>query len=991
MPTFALLMYSFAAFTSLAYEILWIKTLSLNMGMSLVAVGTVLAVFLAGVGCGGIAAARAYPTRLSTLELFGVLQIVLGIYAWFLPLLFQKADLLYTAWAPAIDSMSHIVLRSLIAAILLLFPCTLMGAIFPLLSRLTKTAERETTSGLGLLYFTGVAGSAIGAWVTGFSLLPRWGVTGSMHLLALLNILTGVSSLAFWRRSFAGEPGYFAKPAIPSKRAPNSSLLVPAGVIGVALFSAEIVWIKLIWLVVDATVYAEAAVIGTVLVAMAAGSGLYLVLRRLRINISTIFLSGLFACAVFQLLLLLNMAEVAPFFDRFVHNGTWVGASWTRYVAAHFVLALLVGGLPSIGYGLLFPCLCDLAAQTKPTLSSQIGHLYAWHNWGSVAGSALAAFLIVPLFGLSWTLVAVSWLLLSMAYWHASRSLSQRTKILSCGAALALALAAIPAASRDITYREYAAGKGEKVIFHREDGSNVVEVYEDRGTGYRSLRSSRLRQEGGNSSEEVYVARVQGYLPLLLHPQPSRVLVIGLGTGISVAPFFAPEVRQVTAVEISKGIIEASKLFSKDNKNLADSSKLQIIHQDGRNFIKLTRERYDLIVQELFFPYQSGVGSLYTLEHYQACRTRLTDGGLMAQWIAINQVAPEDLRTLVATFRHVFPSVSLWLNGGYLLIMGSDSPFDIDLSSFRQRFGREEVIQDLGLLGSPDPYDFLSTFVSSGRAIQGWIRGATINTDDNLRIEHHTPLYFHRLNSVELAVENVERLIEIKTSLANVVRETASAEAKRLAEVDRAHLYLLKGIARRALGDLNTARDFYQRGFSLNRANHQLKTFIKKDFFEQGHQALIAGDFHEAARLLDQALAIDPQFLDALFDRALVYARNGQSEEATTLYQEILDRNPVSSPARFNLGVSLYRLGRYQKAADAFRKVTEQEPASVDAYFNLANSLVKLGRHSEALRRYRQTLLLKPDHHFARENLEAVFAWLRTSQTRAEVTNQFVK
>ncbi|MFQ5852287.1 MAG: fused MFS/spermidine synthase [Candidatus Binatia bacterium] len=979
---FVVSMYGMAAATSLAYEVVWIKILALIFGMSSIAVGTVFGVFFTGIGLGGLVTARFYPKDFPALKLFGLVQLVLGGYALALPTLLRWADGVYTSLAPAMESGRHVLLRIVGSATLLLVPCVLMGSVFPLLSRMARSISKEVPSGLGLLYFVGVVGSAAGAFTTGLIFLPQAGLNASIYALGILNLSVGGLTLGSSRLSSFVTPDSPLPSPSGSERTCDVGILTAAAIVGLALFGAEIVWIKLVWLVVDSTAYAEAVVVGTVLLAMAAGSGLYLLLRRWRVQINGAFVSALFAIALFQLLLLPTMSGIAAFFDRVIHQGGWIGSSLPKYLTAQFLLVLFVAGIPSVGYGFLFPCLCELAAGKTQPISSQIGRLYAWHNWGSVVGSLLAAFVIIPLFGLGWTLIGVSWVLLAVAYWHTgSFFIARMGKAVARGSVALLALAAIPISTIDVTYRDQAAGDQKKVVFHYEDGFGVVEVYEDRGTGYRSLLSSRLRQEGGNHPEQVYVARMQGYLPLLLHPRPARILVIGLGTGISLGPFLAPEVREITTVEISKGVIEAASLFVRDNKGVLRSPKARILHQDGRNFIKLTRGQYDLIMQDLFFPYRSGVGSLYALEHYLACRKRLAKGGLMAQWVAVNQVGPDDLRSIVGTLNRVFPHVSLWLNGGYLLILGGESPIQIDFPSFVKRFGRGEVLKDLGLVGDPDLYDLLGTFVSAGRAVKEWVNGAAINTDDNAYIEYRTPLYFQRLNTVELAVENVEGLVAIKTSLVALVKGTEATAMKRLEEVDRAHVYLLNGVVLRARGDLEAARQWYQKGYSLNQANYQLRTFLKKDLFERGHQALLDGNWEEAERLLDRALAIDPQFVEALFDRALIYARLGKTQQAVALYRKILARQPTFSRARFNLGVSLYHLGHYEEAAAAFAKVTQKETSSADAHFNLANSLVRLGRYREAGEHYRRALFLDPNHPHAQENLREILTWLGSNRS----------
>jgi hypothetical protein len=236
-----------------------------------------------------------------------------------------------------------------------------------------------------------------------------------------------------------------------------------------------------------------------------------------------------------------------------------------------------------------------------------------------------------------------------------------------------------------------------------------------------------------------------------------------------------PAVGRLTCVEISPGILRAAPLFARASGGALDSPRVRIVLQDGRSFVRLEKDRYDLILQELFFTYRAGVGSLYSDEHFRRCRERLAPGGRMAQWISTSQIGPEELRSVVRTFQGVFPHTSLWRVKAYLMLLGGDRPL------------------------VPAAGDALRHFVAADGAVAAWAAEAPLNTEDNLLVEYRAPRLFRWLNSLELMMENLRGLAAIRQDAAVLSKDLPahySVGARRL----------MAGMLAQAEGDLETAR-----------------------------------------------------------------------------------------------------------------------------------------------------------------------------------------
>ena len=1017
MSTLILLLYAIHSLAGIAYEVVWIKLLTASTGMTVTAFGVVLATFMAGLGLGSYVIARwkgaseDHHGIRSTYHLVALLQTLMGLLGIAFPLFLNWADHLYVLVAPETEGLRHLLIRGFYVGFLLLPVTTLHGMNFPVLaSLLTRCATRSGTTKPGLLYFVGLLASGSGS-LASLALIPTLGLQGTSLALGTTNLVLALAAFLAGNRSPSHAQSMKEETSPPRKRGtPYSAALAPmslfglqtlGAVVGFLVISLEIIGAQYVWLIVNITAYAEGILLSTVLLMMGLGSGLYLVLRERVRDRSMPFIWGLFIALIAQLTVLPIAGDIASLFDHAFHGLRPHELTTVQILFGDALLAMTILGVPMFGLGMAFCSLCDLATsplsgQSREAVISPLGRLYAWHNWGALIGAVLTTFGFLTLLGLTHTWILLSACLVStlaVLVWRiplsSGRDKPGRHQAMApglWGKGLAflflLGILAWLASDADLTFRHAAAGDSQRVLYHREDALGVTEVYEDNATLARKLLTSRLRQEGGSAPKEIRVQRIQGYLPLFLHRDPRRVLVVGLGTGITLSPTLREEVEEVTVIEISRGVIEAAKgFFAEANARVLEHPKVRVVEQDGRNFIRLTRNTYDLIVQELFFPYQTGVGSLYTREHYRQCRAKLAPGGLMAQWITINQLSTDDLRTLVRTFHSVFPVTSLWLNGGYLLILGGLDPLHVPLQRFLERY---EIHDPLG--GMPgidsDPYNLLGLFVSHGQALREWTRDAPLNTDDNRFIEYSTPLAFNALNTVTLAAETLTSLLPHFRPLTEVVYVAPFSNddlRDRLARVSTSSQLLMKGIVARAENRTEKAIELYARSWELQPSNYQTRTFLEQTWAAKGHALVLEKQYDDAIPWLHKALAVNTQSLNVRFDLALSHAQQGNYQAAADFYESVLRLDPgwvQISSVWFNLGLTRYQMGLYESAAGLFREVLEHEPKSIAARFNLANSLAQAGEYREAVTHYQDILKAAPDHRDARANLKEILAWI---------------
>ena len=1028
MSTLILLLYGIHSFVGIAYEVVWIKLLTASIGMTVTAFGVVLSTFMAGLGLGSYVIARwkgtaqdhQEPAGRFTYRLIALFQTLMGVLGIAFPFFLNWMDHVYVLTAPETEGLRHLVVRGLYVGLLLLPITILHGMNFPVLaSLLTRCFSHSRITRPGLLYCVGLLASGLGS-LASLALIPSLGLKSTSLALGMTNLILALAALLASSRA-PDQAHPIPNEAPPSHKRHVQDVVVPApfsfsvlqtlgAVVGFLIISLEIIGAQYVWLIVNVTAYAEGILLTTVLLMMGLGSGVYLFLRGRGRNRSTLLIWGLFIALIAQLTVVPTAGDIASLFDRIFQEQHQDGLTILQLLFSDALLAFTILGVPMFGLGMAFCSLCDLVTfsptQRQTAVVAPLGRLYAWHNWGAVLGAVLTTFGFLLLLGLTHTWLLLSACLvgtLALLVWRFPSSSVRgrpgpRRAVISGtwskGFALLLLLGVLGwlATNADLTFRHAAAGSSQRVLYHHEDATGVTEVFEERETLARTLLTSRLRQEGGSGAKEIRVQRIQGYLPLFLHPDPQRVLVVGLGTGIALSPTLREEVKHVTVVEISRGIVEAAaRFFAQANAHVLKHPKVRVVEQDGRNFIKLTRNRYDLIVQELFFPYQTGVGSLYTREHYQQCRDTLAPGGLMAQWITINQLSTDDLRTLVRTFQSVFPATSLWLNGGYLLILGGRDPLHVDLQRFLERYEVHDPLGGPSRLDS-DPYNLLGLLVSHGSAVRNWTDDAPLNTDDNRFIEYSAPLAFNALNTVTLAADTLASLLPHFRPLTEVVRVGPSSDddaLTRLTQVSTAARLLLEGIVARAGNRMDEAIALYAQSWDLHPSNYQTRTFLERTWASRGHALVLEERYDAALPWLHKALKINARNLNVRFDLGLTHSRQGNDPVAADFYESIVRLNPswphVAS-VWFNLGLIRYRMGLYQSAATLFREALAHEPTSIDARFNLANSLAQSGEYREAVTHYRDILKSDPDHQESQANLKEILAWLERDEGSPDVS-----
>ncbi len=693
---------------------------------------------------------------------YGIIEIGIGLYALaFQPVLNAFQPLLHSVYASSFDGapMVYQATRVAIAAGMLLVPTALMGATLPLVVRSFVHTTGELGKFGGFFYAINTLGALVGTLVAAFGLFPLLGAGATAMVAVSINVIVGFAVIAVSGRMKAGSTEPAADPApIPATLyryddGHARAALWGIAVSGLAALALEVIWTRILTQSFSATIYSFAAMLACFLFGIFLGSrvaGLHVDRER-----DPLQLFGAVELAIGVCVLLLPLASlVAP-----TLFGTWVWVG-TRLLQDDFAAASVVSMFaissmfilpPTVLLGATFPIAMRICTPAADRAGFGTGRVYAANTAGAILGSLLAGFVMVPTLGgrgslaLCGAIFAINgWLLLGRA-WGRSRSLVRDRRVMlplavGCGAAL---LALLLPRQTVLNYDLQTTTQPD-AIYHGEGFAHTIDIV-------RSTSGDVVMMVNGNiEADTSFIQRrhfiLKGHLPLLLHEAPREVAVVGLGLGITLsATARNPEVQDIQVVELSPEMVDAHEYLRDVTGSVLDNPKVNLRIDDGRNFLAMTDQQFDMITADPIHPRITGVGYLYTKEYYESIRRRLAPGGVVCQWMPMYHVSGESFDVAFRTFATVFENATFWYVRGHGLLVGNDGPVSIDLPRLREKLTDRVVADDLTSIDVNGAEQLLAHLLMGPRQIQAYLARSVegvINTDDNAYLEYHTPFEF---------------------------------------------------------------------------------------------------------------------------------------------------------------------------------------------------------------------------------------------------------
>jgi spermidine synthase len=769
------LLFALSGFCALVYEILWTKYLSLTFGTTILAVSTVAAVFMGGLALGSYLLGRHADRETNLLRIYAFLELGIAVTALLFAPTLELVEAVYIALSrslpthPAISTAFHF----LFSALLLLPPSACMGGTFPLMCRFF--ARKKCGGQIGRLYALNTLGATLGAFGAGFFLIPALGLSTTGYLAVFTNLAIAAGAFALARRIGATSPrdvSQAKRPDQPLQASRHRLLLVGIGLIGFFSLAYEILWTRVLLLFLGNTSYAFSLMLSAYLVGIALGGAVYARKVRPELDEKRVFV-------ILTVLMGLSILVTAPFYDRLAHLFLFAhqasGERWWHLSMLSFFIVFLIMCVPTVLSGSLLPAAVAILDPGKNHTGEGVGLIVLHNTLGAVLGSLAAGFLLIPLLGVqdSFRLLAGLNLLLALALYRHYRRGDRRLRfaaLLACGGLL---LALVPISWDQgvmnsgvyIYAPKYARMGGIDAVLAAEKVVKVIEGTDTTVAVHESL-DGQIRfftvngKTDGGTGRDMSTQVLVGQLPLLLHPDPRDVLVIGLGTGVTLKGMSEHPTRRIDCVEISPGVVEASSYFAEANGHALRDPKVNLFVRDGRNLLLTRPERYDVIVSEPSNPWQAGNANLFTADFYRLAAQRLKPSGLFCQWIGLYDITPQNLKVACNTFLRTFPRAMVFKAGTDLIMVGALHELAFDYQRLSRRMATPGVRGTLANIGIDSPGDLVAMhYLYSEAPLSDFARGAALNTDDRPILEYSARYNLGEKTLGEFQRRNMENLL----------------------------------------------------------------------------------------------------------------------------------------------------------------------------------------------------------------------------------------
>jgi spermidine synthase len=698
-----------SGFSALVYQTTWQRMFRLTFGASTAASAAVLAIFLGGLGLGGALLGRRVERSSRPLVYYGNLELAIAGLAALSPLLCGAINAFYLrlGGSQALGLFGSTAVRLLLTALVIGPAAVLMGGTLPAAARAAVEEVDDNRSSLALLYSLNTIGAVFGALVGPILLFGLLGNEFTLYGAACVNALVGMLARALGRSLPELPPSTESEPAAsdPAKADTGSRgvrfIYAVAALVGFAFLALELVWYRILTPILGGSSLTFGLILACALSGI--GFGGYLFSRRASAKPATLALVS-WTLALEALCVLIpfawgdDLAFVAAYLRRLGNLG------FGHLIGAWVFLAAVVVLPTAVVSGYQFPMLFALLGRGRAGVGRQVGTAYAFNTIGTLSGSLLAGFILIPKLGAvsTWRMLAQLLTLAAAvcafyAWRQGSRVKSLVAPLLVAGCALALSRAAGPG----VVFRHSPIGAGRlsvsdlsgngllalkrraeiDIIWQRDGVESTVAI--DAGNGISFLVNGK--SDGsivGDKGTQAFL----GLLPAALHGHAKTAFVVGLGTGMSAGLLGrVPGIDRVEVAELEPSVLEVARRGALANGDVLGNPKVFVLNGDGRELMLTSSRRYDLIVSEPSNPYRAGVASLFTREFYQAAASRLERDGLFAQWLQGYEVDATALSIAIGTLRAVFPQVSLWGSGGQdLILIGSFSPQVIDVDRLRR-------------------------------------------------------------------------------------------------------------------------------------------------------------------------------------------------------------------------------------------------------------------------------------------------------------------
>jgi predicted membrane-bound spermidine synthase len=731
MPNALVLAFFLSGVAALTFEALWFRLAGLTLGNSVWSASLVLAAFMGGLTLGNALVARLHARIARPVRLYAVLELAIGVGGFAVVAMLPR---LTATFAPLFSTVAEMpwllnAARLGIAFTLLVAPTTAMGATLPLLADALSRSSSNFGSNVGTLYGWNTLGSMLGAIATE-AVLVRWlGIWGTGVVATSLNLAAAFVALRLSRAEIASTVA--PAPAQPRALTARTYRYLLVGLLsGAVMLALEVVWFRFLLLTYTGTALTFAVMLTVVLAGigvggLAAGRWAKADERFYAWLPHVTALSGAFVVLTYY------------GFDAFTARQMQQSATLPMFVAFAVFLMLPVSVLSGAAFTMIARAVKDDLGASMRTA----GTAALWNTIGATAGSLGAGFVLLPSLGMERSLFLLAAvygatsLLVPKASGVDRKAVSRST--LAALAATVACLALFPFGLMERSYFKIIeqALPGEALVATREGIMETMRYY--RRDFFGAPREYRLVTNGYSMSGTSVIAKrymkLYVYLPIALRAEIRDALLISFGVGSTAKALTdSAGLRHIDVVDISREILEMSRVIYSDADNPLHDERVAAHVEDGRFFLGTTKRSYDLITSEPPPPKVAGVVNLYSLEYFRSIREHLNPGGYATYWLPVHQLHASDTLAIIKAFCEAFEDCTLWGAAGLeWMLMGSNGADGaVAADTFVAQWRDARVAPELAALGFESPEQMGSLFMGDARDLAALTDGVAPVTDN---------------------------------------------------------------------------------------------------------------------------------------------------------------------------------------------------------------------------------------------------------------------
>ena len=862
--------------TALVYEVIWSKFLSQMFGSTIYAQTVVLAAFMGGLALGNKLFGRRADKLQRPVHVYGYLEIAIGLYAFFFPMLNNMADHIFVSIGSGIAQRTVLLLllKAALSVGLLLGPTILMGGTLPLLAAWLQRSTPDAARRSARFYSVNSLGAVVGSALAGFWLVQNLGMVSSLQMTAIVNLLIGGGAI-FVSSRFQAQPPSKPEPAAEIATTASDTLRwagLTVALTGAVSMGLEVLASRSLGMIFGSSLQSFAIVLMAFILGIGLGSAWIASPRQRTYSSEKIIVLVLCTAAAWVILLVFNIERWVDVY-RIMRTG--LGRSSTGYVLHELMnagISLVIFGLPAACIGSVLPLMMRVVAKESPSLGMKVGSLLTVNTLGAVVGTLVTGFILMPLIGVRNSFAVLALVLAFAAVLYAARiQWSVGMSASACAIIFAVSLFLFGGQdwryvissgafrSRETEFQPDTMALRKKLIkiVYYEDGPDATVSVEDGGDTAASENDRGIRVNGkpdASTRIDIGTQLLVADLPMIAKPGAKDVFIFGLGSGISAGALLPYPVDRITVAENCEPVIKASRYFTNWNRNVLEDPRVHLWREDARTVLKLDPQLYDVIVAQPSNPWTVGIGSVFSREFYEISASRLKPGGIMAQWFHIYEMHDGIVELVLRTFSSVYPFVEIWDAGsGDIIMLGSMQPWPSDPSIYQKSFDIPGVKSDLAAIKISSPELLWARQIASQRTAFAIAGDGPIQSDLFPVLEYAAPRAFYIGVKARLFQDYDERTRQSALAPANKI-----AVLKSLPPSETLPMFLsFSSVNRELLDSLTGSGEGANAPCVFQKQPATAAEGAKESDLDRAAAALNSGDLAQSAQLATVALQRD--------------------------------------------------------------------------------------------------------------------------------------